>query len=54
MCADHEPPRFSFQENFARGKGPLPLKLLQVGLNLLRRVFPRPSACCGHYGEPGC
>lgn len=53
MCADHEPPRLSYYENFARSKRPLPVKLLQVGFNLLRRAFP-PSACCGHYGEPGC
>jgi len=54
MCAEHDPPRPSYYENFARSKDPLPVKLLQVSLNLLRRGFPRPAACCGHYGEPGC
>jgi hypothetical protein len=54
MCADHEPPRWSFYENIANGEGPLPRRLFRAGINLLRRGFPRPAVCCGHYGEPGC
>jgi len=54
MCADHHPPPSSFYDNIAHGKGPLPVRLFQVGVNLLRRAYPRPSACCGNYGEPGC
>ena len=39
----------------AGGYGPLE-RIRVIGRNVWRRGWfgPRPHACCGNYGEPGC
>lgn len=47
------PSLHSYLENL---KAPMPLrrKVSLIVRNVLRRILPRPAACCGHPGEPGC
>jgi hypothetical protein len=54
VCSEETPPTpRSYLENLT---APLPLgqKLRLLSRNVVRRLFPKPSTCCGHPGEPGC
>jgi hypothetical protein len=44
----------SFVRNLAAGNyGPLE-RMRTIAATLARRGGPPPTACCGHYGDPGC
>ncbi len=54
MCGDEDQPSpEAYKRNMAQ---PMPRsrKVKLVLRNLSRRIYPRPSNCCGNYGEPGC
>ncbi len=54
MCSEEKPPTTgSYLENL-RAPMPLGRKLRLIARNAARRVFPKPTTCCGHPGEPGC
>lgn len=53
MAAEHGTPA-GLVRNFFRSSIPLPRRIVIALRNTLRRVWPRPATCCGHYGEPGC
>lgn len=54
MCSDSEKPSPGAYLGNLRAPMPLGRKARLVLRNVMRRVVPRPSACCGHPGEPGC
>ncbi len=53
MCSEEKPSPGSYLENL-RAPMPLRRKVRLIARNVLRRIVPRPSTCCGHPGEPGC
>ncbi len=53
MCSEERPSSGSYLANL-RAPMPLGRKVRLIVRNVGRRLVPRPSACCGNHGEPGC